>query len=73
MIKQKEKYRHFKGKIVEVLYIGKDSETLEDLVIYKHIDDDNIWVRKYDMFKSKVDKEKYPNVEQVYRFERIED
>lgn len=64
-------YRHFKGNKVIVLNIGKDSETLEDLVIYKHVDDDQIWVRPYKMFVSKVDKEKYPYVLQEYRFERI--
>ena len=42
------------------------------LVVYQAEYGDNIiWVRDYDMFLSKVDKEKYPEVEQVYRFERI--
>ncbi len=70
-IKKNDKFRHFKGKIVEVIEIGKDSETLEDLIIYKHIDDDVIWVRPKEMFASKVDKIKYPNVKQEYRFEKI--
>ena len=30
-----------------------------------------IWLRPYDMFMSKVDREKYPNVEQEYRFEYV--
>ena len=70
-IKKNDKFRHFKGKIVEVIEIGKDSETLEDLIIYKHIDDDVIWVRPKEMFASKVNKIKYPNVKQEYRFEKI--
>ena len=65
-----KKYKHFKGMIVEVILIGKDSETLEKKVIYKH--DNEIWVRDYDMFNSLVDKEKYPDVKQEYRFELIE-
>lgn len=65
-----KKYRHFKGIIVEVLAIAKNTETLEDMVIYKH--DNDIWARPYDMFVSKVDKEKYPNITQEYRFELID-
>ncbi len=67
-----KKYRHFKGNIYIVLCICKDSETLEDLVIYKDINSDKIWARKYSMFISKVDKVKYPNVVQEYRFEPID-
>ena len=46
-----------------------DSETLDEKVVYEH--NNQIWVRDKDMFLSKVDKEKYPYVEQVYRFEEI--
>lgn len=67
-----KKYKHFKGKIIQVLHIGKDSETLKNVVIYKHIDDDVIWVRDYEMFISKVDHAKYPDIKQEYRFEMID-
>ena len=60
-------YRHFKGDIIKVLYIGLDSETLDKVVIYEH--NNEIWVRPYDMFMEKVDKEKYPEIGQEYRFE----
>ena len=70
-IKVGKKYRHFKDIIVEVLYIAKDSETLEKLVVYKH--DNQIWVRTYDMFNSYVDHDKYPKVSQKYRFEEVDD
>lgn len=66
-----EKYRHFKGMIITILAIAKDSETLEKLVIYEH--DGENWVRPMDMFLSKVDHEKYPNVTQEYRFEKVEE
>lgn len=69
-IEVNKKYRHFKGDIVEVLLIGKDSEDLKEKVIYKH--NDEIWVRDYDMFNSKVDNIKYPNVSQEYRFESLD-
>lgn len=66
-----DKYRHFKGVIVTILEIAKDSETLEEMVVYEH--DGEIWVRPMDMFLSKVDKDKYPDVTQELRFEPIED
>lgn len=64
-----KKYRHFKGHIVTVLAIAKHSETLEDMVVYEH--DGNVWVRPYDLFISKVDKDKYPDVKQEFRFEEV--
>lgn len=64
------KYRHFKGNIIEVIAIGKHTETLEDVVVYTH--DGNTWVRPYSMFLERVDKEKYPLVQQEYRFEMID-
>lgn len=64
-------YRHFKGDLMKVLFIARHSETLEELVIYEHLNDNKIWARPYDMFNSKVDKEKYPNVNQEYRFEEV--
>ena len=65
-------YKHFKGNLYKVLYIGYDSETTDKLVIYESLyDDHKVWVRPYDMFISKIDKEKYPNIKQEYRFELI--
>ena len=66
-------YRHFKGNRVEVLNIAKHTETMEEMVIYKHRGTDEIWARPYDMFNSLVDKEKYPDVTQKYRFEEVDD
>lgn len=70
-VKVGAKYKHFKGTIMEVIALAKHSETLEDMVVYKHLEDNQVWVRPLDMFNSKVDKEKYPNVTQEYRFEEI--
>ena len=69
IVKTGKKYRHFKGMIVTVIAVAKHSETLEDMVVYEH--DGNTWVRPYDLFISKVDKEKYPEVTQEYRFEEV--
>ena len=64
-------YKHFKGHVIEVLNIGKDVDTLEDVVIYRHLETNEIWVRKLDEFVSEVDHVKYPNVTQKYRFELL--
>lgn len=48
------KYRHFKGKIVEVVGMGKHSETLEDLVVYREIENNSLWIRPKKMFLEKV-------------------
>ena len=63
-------YRHFKGDIIQVIEIAKHSETEEMMVIYEH--NGTIWARPYDMFISKVDKDKYPDIKQEYRFELVE-
>lgn len=68
-VKPGKKYRHFKGDIITVICIAKDSETLKEQVVYEH--NGQTWVRDKEMFLSKVDKEKYPNIEQVYRFEEV--
>ncbi len=70
IIKVGKKYKHFKGDICEVLNIAYDSEDLSKKVVYKH--NDKVWVRDYDMFNSLVDKKKYPNVKQKYRFEEVD-
>lgn len=66
-------YKHFKGQEYKVLMIARDSETMADIVIYEALYGNHIiWARPYDMFNSKVDKEKYPEIEQEYRFEQVD-
>ena len=63
-------YRHFKGDYYLVENIALYSEDKSEMVIYRTLyDDGKLYVRPYDMFASEVDKEKYPNVKQKYRFE----
>ena len=67
--KKGEIYKHFKGNLYEVLAIAKHTETMEDMVVYREVDGEKTYVRPLEMFVSKVDKEKYPDVLQIYRFE----
>ena len=66
-------YKHFKGGLYKVISLARHTETDEVLVIYKGLTNSIVYVRPYDIFNSKVDKEKYPEVEQEYRFEDLGD
>ncbi len=65
-------YKHFKGNYYKVICIAKDSEDLSLKVVYMHEDSDKIWVRDKNEFLSEVDRNKYPNVNQKYRFELVD-
>jgi len=65
--------RHFKGNEYEILHIALDSETMEKVVVYRALyGERGVWVRPLEMFLSPVDREKYPDVRQNYRFEKVE-
>lgn len=78
--------RHFKHEhypadspmyTYRILGYATHSETGETLVIYEVLYDLNeeeklkVFARPLDMFMSKVDRKKYPDIRQEYRFERI--
>lgn len=75
-------YRHFKGSTYYVRHIAEHTETGEPMVVYSKIDLESksglgalkskVYVRPYSMFASKVDKEKYPDATQEYRFELLD-
>ncbi len=63
-------YKHFKGDHYLVEDVVFHSETKEKMVLYKALYGRGLrYVRPYEMFLEKVDKIKYPNVQQEYRFE----
>lgn len=69
-IKIKGIYKHFKGDYYLVEEVGKDSDTQDSVVIYRHLyGDGSVCVRPLDDFLSEVDHNKYPTVQQQYRFE----
>ena len=50
-------YKHYKGKIYEVVGVATHSETLEELVVYKATyqkEGENLWVRPRIMFEEKI-------------------
>ena len=59
-----------KGDYYLVEGVANDSETGAPFVIYRKLyGDGGLWLRPLEMFLSKVEKEKYPDCPQEYRFE----
>ena len=52
------RYRHFKGKEYEVLYIDTHSETREEMVVYRALyGERGVWVRPASMWNEVIERD----------------
>ena len=54
------KYKHFKGGEYELLFLARNSETMEEMVVYRALyGEGGIWVRPAAMWNETVEKPDY--------------
>jgi hypothetical protein len=66
------RFRHFKGGIYEIVGMAIDTESGQEVVVYRSlIERELLWVRPYAMFIELVPEEKQAenSTHQLYRFE----
>lgn len=57
--------------LYKIIGIAEHTETKEKMVVYQSLYGDfGMYARPYDMFMGKVEKQKYPDIKQEYRFEK---
>jgi len=70
-------FRHFKGNYYYIENISTDSETKEDVIVYRPLyerEDSMLWTRPASMFFEEIDQNRKDNITgQKHRFELVED
>ncbi len=67
---QPGRYRHFKGKEYELLFLARHSETMEEMVVYRALyGERGLWVRPASMWNELVERDG----KILPRFTKIED
>ena len=54
-IKLNRIYKHYKGNIYKIIAQGKNSENLEEMVVYQSVKDGQIWIRPKTMWNDTID------------------
>lgn len=68
-----EVWTHFKKKDYRIIGVAEHTENKKKFVVYRAMYGGfELYVRPYEMFMSEVDRDKYPNAKQKYRFEKKE-
>lgn len=69
-LKIKGVYKHFKNNYYILEDVAIHSETGEKYAVYRQLyGNGELYIRPLDMFLSEVDRNKYPDVKQKFRFE----
>ncbi len=69
-----EIYRHFKGNLYQIITLAEEEGTGKMLVVYQGLYAPfKVYARPLSEFLERLDRVKYPNAAQEYRFERVTD
>lgn len=58
--------------LYQIVGVAVHSEDRSPMMVYRALYDEfGLYVRPFEMFMSEVDREKYPQIKQKYRFEKV--